>query len=113
VVLGVSELLDRAAEQADLHAELHQQGQVVERDALEQGDVAGGVGPAADLGGVGGQARPVLEELPQPPRDQPAVGVGVQAVPVREPRLRQGRAAALAELRMVAVQNGRQGGDVE
>src|SRR4051794_36258922 len=68
VVLG-AEMQDRAAEQAPLHAGLHQQGQVTERLGLECGDGGTYLAVAAELlgeqqprAGGGGQLTRLLED---------------------------------------------------
>jgi len=110
VVLLGAEAVHRAAEQAELHADLDEQAEVAVREGLEAGDGAAGVVGPAVL--VGERARPGagLGDLARPLEDEVAVGVAVQAVGPLEAEVAQDAPRVRADVGVRAVEDGLQRG---
>ena len=93
-----AEVQHRAAEQAELHADLHEQREVAEAERLEAGDVAAEVAGAAVLGRVAGDGLAAAGQLARPGEHLRAVLLDRQVV--------DGRVALLGEPLAHAVADG-------
>ncbi len=110
VVAFGAELLDRAAPQAELDAELDQQRQIAERDRLKAGHVGAGVAAPAVALGEAGRGQAAGGEGFRPGEDALPVVGGRQGGDRRELRLGEHRAQLLADVGVAAVQQALQRG---